>query len=42
MYVFENGIILSKLETASENLKINNPLIKKYGGNHGRIYKAPI
>jgi hypothetical protein len=41
-YVFENGIILSKLETASENLKINNLLIKKYGGNHGRIYKAPI
>jgi retron-type reverse transcriptase len=41
-YIFENDIVLSKLETASEKLKIKNPLIIKYGGDHGRIYKTPI
>ena len=41
-YIFENQIVLSKLETASKDLGIQNPLIKKYGGNHVRIYKTSI
>ena len=41
-YVFENGAVLSKLEAAYEDLEIKNPLVKKYGGNHVRIYKTSI
>ncbi len=41
-YVFENESVLSKLEAASKELKIKNPLLKKYGENHGRIYKTSI
>lgn len=41
-YIFGNAVILSKPEASSEELKIKNPLVKKYGGNYGRIYQAPI
>ena len=41
-YIFENGVVLSKLEGASKTLEIKNPFVKKYGGNHVRIYKTPI
>ena len=39
-YIFENDVILSKLETTSKSIKIKNPLVKKYGDKHGRIYST--